>query len=55
MNRDIDESSENVLSEWSRRVASDDPDRDEEADELRGREDETPPELPVENATPFDF
>ena len=55
MNRDIDESSENVLSEWSRRVASDDPDRDEEADEPRGREDERPAELPAESATPFDF
>jgi 6,7-dimethyl-8-ribityllumazine synthase len=54
VNRDIDESSENVLSEWSRRVASDDPGRDEEVDETRRREGESP-ELPAETAAPFDF
>jgi 6,7-dimethyl-8-ribityllumazine synthase len=55
VNRDIDESSENVLSEWSRRVANDDPDRDEDAGEQHGREDERSPELPAESAAPFDF
>ena len=41
VNRDIDESSENVLSEWSRRVAGDDPPRDEgDVDEQPEREDD---------------
>jgi 6,7-dimethyl-8-ribityllumazine synthase len=53
VNRDIDESSENVLSEWSRRVASDDPPRDE-GPEARERQDE-PDAEPPEGTAPFDF
>jgi 6,7-dimethyl-8-ribityllumazine synthase len=58
VNRDIDESSENVLSEWSRRVASDDPpggeNLDENVDEHSERENE-PSALPPEGTAPFDF
>jgi 6,7-dimethyl-8-ribityllumazine synthase len=58
VNRDIDESSENVLSEWSRRVASDDPPGGENLDANVGehseREDE-PSALPPEGTAPFDF
>jgi len=56
VNRDIDESSENVLSEWSRRVASDEPPRDgEEAAELPDGADEPPAASPAEGSAPFDF
>jgi len=55
VNRDIDESSENVLSEWSRRVAGDERSRDPAADEQPELEDETPAELPTEGSAPFDF
>jgi 6,7-dimethyl-8-ribityllumazine synthase len=62
VNRDIDESSENVLSEWSRRVASDDPPSEEDANAwARGDESpdepstEGPSEDPAESRAPFDI
>jgi 6,7-dimethyl-8-ribityllumazine synthase len=54
VNRDIDESSENVLSEWSRRVASDDSPRDEGPDAPE-RRDEPDAEPPTEGTAVFDF
>jgi 6,7-dimethyl-8-ribityllumazine synthase len=62
VNRDIDESSENVLSEWSRRVANDDPPSEEDASAW-AREDESyaerplegPAEGPAEGEAPFDI
>jgi 6,7-dimethyl-8-ribityllumazine synthase len=55
VNRDIDESSENVLSEWSRRVASGDPPRDEHGDDEPEREGDPAAELPSGGTAPFDF